>query len=177
MKVMDEIPHKLLFFLAILLFFSQSSKAQYLTKEKIAFYSSTLFYCAMESITEAYAIKEKHETDPNLRTKYMQTWHRTKIFREMGSISTGITIALDSDFKPLHMLSNLFVSASMFWLIHDEVINRINGWDNIPFGYTSQSSGVWSGSNGSFFDKFANPYIKISSLLLSVFLNMLVSQL
>ena len=95
----------------------------------------------------------------------------------MGSISTGITIALDSDFKPLHMLSNLFVSASMFWLIHDEVINRINGWDNIPFGYTSQSSGVWSGSNGSFFDKFANPYIKISSLLLSVFLNMLVSQL
>lgn len=176
MKVMDEIPQKLLFFLTILLFFNQSSKAQYFTKEKIAFYSSTLFYCAMEAVTEAYAIKEKFEADPNLKSKYMQTWHKTKIFREMGSISTGITIALDSEFKPLNMLSNLFVSASMFWLIHDEVINRINGWD-VPFGYTTQSSGVWSGSNGSYFDKFANPYIKISSLVLSIFLNMLVSQL
>lgn len=177
MKFKEVMVGKFTFVLLIFLFMHEENQAQYLTKEKIAFYSTSVFYCVMEAVTEAYAIKEKHETDPGLRNQYMQTWHKTKLFREVGTIGTGVTIALDSDFKPLKMLSNLFVSASMFWLIHDELINRINGWNNIPFGYTSKSSGAWTGFNGSPFDKFANPYFKLSALVLSVFLNILASEL
>ncbi|MBU2492150.1 MAG: hypothetical protein KJ571_05950 [Bacteroidetes bacterium] len=172
MRITDEVSIMVKFTIFFIFILLSSSKAQYLTKEKIAFYSTSIAYCVLEAVTEAYSIKEKQETDPDLKNKYMQTWHKTKLFREMATISTGITISLDSEFKPLKALSNAFVTASIFWIIHDELINRINGWDDIPFGYTSKSSGVWKGFNGSYFDKFANPYLKIGSLFLSIFLNM-----
>ncbi|KAB2843314.1 MAG: hypothetical protein F9K45_06275 [Melioribacteraceae bacterium] len=176
MQFKEEITNNIMFAFIFLFLFHESNKAQYLSNEKIAFYSSSLFYCVLEAVTEAYSIKEKHATDPFLKTKYMQTWHKTKFFREAATVGTGITIALDTKLDPVKIFSNLFVTASMFWIIHDELINRINGWNNIPFGYSSKSSGVWDGYNGSFFDKYANPYLKISSLLLSVLLNMMLSQ-
>ena len=176
MRFKDEITNKIMFAFILLFIFHESNKAQYLTNEKIAFYSSSLFYCVLEAVTEAYAIKEKEEANPFLKTKYMQTWHKTKLFREIATVGTGVTIALDSKVEPVKLFFNFFVTAAMFWIIHDELINRINGWNQIPFGYTSKSSGVWTGFNGSFFDKYANPYIKISALVISVLLNMVLTQ-
>ncbi|MBN1301966.1 MAG: hypothetical protein JW995_12190 [Melioribacteraceae bacterium] len=158
----------------IIILFSAQSKAQYLTKEKITFYASTVAFCLLEGYTEAYMTLEKHETDPVKRLKYNQTWHRLKTYREISTIGTGIAVSLDTEFKPLEMLSNLFVTASIYWILHDELINRINGWDNIPFGYSSRSMGG-SFNNGSFMDQFANPYLKIFSLLLSVTINILLT--
>lgn len=158
----------------ILLLLAPQSKAQYLTKEKITFYASSIAFCILEGYTEGYMAKEKLTSDPVMRTKYNQTWHKIKMFREMSTIGAGVAISLDGEFKPLKMLSNLFVTASIYWLVHDEMINRINGWDHIPFGYTSRSNGG-SYDNGSFMDQFANPYLKIFSLLLSVALNILIS--
>lgn len=174
LRVRHDIKNKLTLVFILLLIFYKSGEAQYLNNEKISFYSSSLIYCVLEAVTEAYSIREKHEYDPYLKLKYMQTWHKTKFFREIATVGTGITIALDSKLKPVKLLSNLFVTASMFWIIHDELINRINGWSNVPFGYTPKSSGVCDQFNGSFFDKFANPYLKIGSLLLSIFLNALL---
>ena len=165
---------KILTGLILLILLAPQSKAQYLTKEKITFYASSLVFCFLEGYTEGYMAKEKLTTNPTLRTKYNQTWHKAKMFREMSTIGAGVAISLDGDFEPLKMLSNLFVTASMYWLIHDEMINRINGWDHIPFGYTSRSNGG-SFDNGSFMDQFANPYLKFFSLLLSVALNILIS--
>ncbi|MBU1097042.1 MAG: hypothetical protein KKB34_11215 [Bacteroidetes bacterium] len=174
MKTIRKISLFVIYTSVLLMFFNTNTKAQYLTKEKLTFFATALAYSFIEGYTEGYMAKEKLESDPAKRLQYNQKWHKLKGFREISTIGTGVAISLDSEFDPLKLMSNLFVTASFYWLIHDELINRVNGWDHIPFGYTSKSAGG-SFDNGSFMDQFANPYFKVLSILLSLTINILIS--
>ena len=150
-----------------LLFINSISNAQYFTKEKVAYLFTSIAYPLLEGYTEGLQVMEKHTVNGAERLSINREWHKWKGFEEFSAIAVGITIGFDSELNFWKIMSDLFLSAALYWIIHDEMINRTNGW-NIGFGYTSDFD------TGQFLHKIASPYIKIPILGLAFAANALI---
>jgi len=159
------------YFLAVIILvttcFSSIAKGQYFTKEKILYLVSSIAFPTIEGYVEGLQVKEKLSGNPFEREKINKQWRLWKGFEEGATIVTGISIGFDSDFNFWKIISDLFLSAALYWIIHDEMINRTNGW-NFGFGYTSDFD------TGQFLHQISSPYIKIPILGIAFAANALI---
>lgn len=156
----------------------------YLTAEKITFLVSAVAYPLLEGLNEGLQIKEKLATDQSVRDKARKDWHSYKNYERLGGMFAGFSIALDSEYynafdswsdfgkTNLKMGSNLLLAASLFWIIHDEMIKHVNGWD---FGFLNVSDFEKNGGNGGGWMVKGNPAImKIGVLVVAFAINYLI---
>jgi len=142
-------------------------KGQYFTKEKILYLMSSVAYPVLEGYVEGLQEREKLTHNTSERLMINRRWHQWKIYEEGSAIVAGLAISFDSEFNVWKILSNLFLSAALYWVIHDEMVNRVNGY-NVGFGFSSNSG------SGQFMDRISAPYVKIPILGIAFAANVLL---
>jgi len=156
----------------IILFFilMATLRGQYLTKEKILFFGSTILSSFLSGTTEGMQQREQHmPISPEEKLKLNKQWHITQTLERVSWVGTGVTIALDSKFNIWKMLSNLSVSGGIHWILYDIIENR---WRDKPAFWVSD----WQKEhNTSLTDKFATWQLKIVYLAVVIFINYLIN--
>ena len=133
--------------------------------------TSTL-WSAISGRTEFHRMKDRAlfgQGDKEYLT-HSRIWHALEVPEVLSAFSVGGVIALDSfkdDFKPLVALSDLFLVASIRWMVFDGVYNVSHG-DN------------WfhrSNTTMSFIEPLGSPYFKIIFLTSAIIFRLIVEQL
>lgn len=156
----------------IILFFvlTLTLQAQYLTKEKLFFYGSTILSSTLSGVTEGAQQREQHTAGLSAaeKMKLNKQWHITQTGERVSWIVTGVSISLDSDFNFIKMLSDLSVTASIHWILYDGLENF---YRDKPFFWVSDFQKT---HNTSLSDKFASWQFKTGFLLITILINYLI---
>ena len=102
--------------------------------------------------------------------RHSKIWHTLEVPEVLSAFSVGGVIALDSfkgNFKPLVALSDLFLVASIRWMVYDGVYNLSHG--NSWFNQSNTSM--------SFLEPMGSPFFKIMILINALVFRLIVERI
>jgi len=102
--------------------------------------------------------------------RHSKIWHALEVPEVLSAFSVGGVIALDSfkgNFKPLVALSDLFLVASIRWMVYDGVYNLSNNNNWFHRSNTSMS----------FLEPMGSPFFKIMILINALVFRLIVERI
>ena len=128
--------------------------------------ASSVVYSSLSGVVTYNQIKDRalYKAGDMRYELYSRRWHSMKTYEIGAGIGTGIVIALDSDFIPEYILTDLLIVGAVRWIVHDGVYNLAQG---NSFFYQSPNTTSQT-------EKLGTWYIKLLTLGATIYLRKII---